>query len=65
MSFKPKNERVDVSISENIHYFISFKDTRQIEEIRKIIHFFYEYFEHIRKRCISGVGATIILCRAC
>ncbi len=27
--------------------------------------FFYEYFEHIRKRCISGAGATIILCRVC
>ena len=64
MSFKPKNERVDVSIFENIDYFISFKDICQIEEICKKTHHFYHVLEHIRKRCISLTGATIILCRA-
>ena len=54
-----------INISENIDYFISFKDLCQIEEICKKTHNFYNVLEHIRKCCISLTGATIIPSRAC
>jgi len=38
--FKPKSEWGDIGISENIDYFISFKDICHIEEIMKKTCFF-------------------------